>query len=94
MKFISLLIALTALLLSSGCAPDASKVCSHLSEVYKGNVDPPGYLSEQSRCIEHFEMRKKQYGVNSYRREVECILGSTRVFDVKDCTEKENRKMK
>jgi len=94
MKFALLLVGLTVALFSTACAPEPSKVCAHLSEIYKDNVDPPGYMQNSKRCAEHFELRKKQHGVNSYRREVECMLSTHRLFELKECSEKEDRRMR
>src|SRR5690606_28943286 len=92
MKFTLLLVGLTVVSFSTACAPEPAKVCSHLSEVFKDNVDPHSYMADSSRCAEHFEFRKKQHGVNSYRREVECILATHRIFEIKECAEKEDRR--
>lgn len=92
MKFALLLVSLTVVLFASACAPEPSVVCAHLGEVYKDNIDPPAYMASEDKCAEHFEMRKKRNGVNSYRREVECMLGTTRLFEIKECTEIEDFK--
>ena len=81
--------------LVSGCAPDANEVCEHLEKVYKNYAsEPPGYMRSRDACMDYFERRKKQRGVNSYRREVECIQQSTKMFDINVCSEKEDQRMK
>lgn len=90
MKIASVLVGMVTLLLVSGCAPEEGKVCAHLASIYKGHMDPPKYLAEKHLCVEHFAGRKKRHGVNSYRREAECILASNKVYDARECIEKED----
>jgi hypothetical protein len=90
MKIASVLVGIVTLLLVSGCAPEEGKVCAQLANVYQGHMDPPKFLKERATCVEHFAARKKRHGVNSYRREAECILAATKVYDARECSEKED----
>ncbi|MEZ4458507.1 MAG: hypothetical protein R3E66_02025 [bacterium] len=83
-----------AVTLLTGCAPDPNDLCAHLEKMYKTAVDPPAFLKSRDACIENFEMRKKRNGVNSYRREAECILNARKVFDTRECTAKEDHRMR
>ncbi len=84
----------TILLTATGCAPDPNDVCAHLEKVYKNYDDKPGYMRDRDACVEYYLRRKKQRGVNSYRREVECLQASTKMFDINRCGEKEDQRMK
>lgn len=75
---------------ASGCAPDAEKVCKHLMKVYEKSMDKPRYLEDLDKCTASYEAKKKRRGVNSYRREVECILGSSTSFNVRKCVKAED----
>ncbi len=82
-----------AALLLSSCAPDPSDTCEHLEELYKNSAEPPAYLKSRDACMELFNSRKKRHGVNSYRRESECILKTKKMFNVRECmTKEDNRK--
>lgn len=94
MKHIFPVIVLVAATFLAGCAPDPDDVCAHLEKMYKMAVDPPAYLKSRDTCTENFEARKRRHGVNSYRREAECILNAKKVFDVRDCTAKEDYRMR
>lgn len=76
--------------LFAGCAPEEEAVCKHMMDVYGDKADKPLYLSEMPPCIEHMQQQKKRHGVNSYRREVECILSVNTAYKIRTCQDKEN----
>ncbi len=67
-------------------------VCDHMMEVMKNDAEKPGYLSDDDKCESRMEKTKTRYGVNSYRREVECILGSTTAYKIRTCLEVEKKR--
>lgn len=87
-----LVIAGLGLLMLAGCAPDEKEVCQHLMKVYEGDASAPGYLEDIDKCVEAYKGKKERRGVNSYRREVECILGVDTVYKVRRCVEEEDRR--
>ncbi len=87
-----ILIAGLGFMMLAGCAPDEEDVCKHLMKVYEGDSEKPGYLEDLDKCVESYQGKKKRRGVNSYRREVECILGVDTVYKVRRCIEKENKR--
>ena len=92
MKKATFLAAGLALMLLAGCAPEEEEVCKHLIQVYGDDADRPGYLDSLDQCVESYQGKKSRRGVNSYRREVECILGSDTVYQIRRCVEKENKR--
>lgn len=89
-----LTIAGVALTLLGGCAPPPDEVCEHLAAVYGDAEGKPSYLRDHDSCVAKFNRGKKSRGVNSYRREVECILASTKKYDIRECTAKEIKRTK
>lgn len=92
MKSVKYMIAGLGMLLLASCAPDEEKVCKHLIKVYGDDADKPRFLEDIDKCVESYKGKKKRRGVNSYRREVECVLGSETVYKVRRCMEKENKR--
>ncbi len=87
------LVFVGAAMLLSSCAPDPNDTCAHLEELYKNSAEPPAYLKSREACTELFNSRKKRNGVNSYRRESECILKTKKLFNIRECmTKEDNRK--
>jgi len=80
------------ILVAAGCAPDEKLLCQHLQEVYEGQADQPNYLQDIDQCIEFQEKKKKRRGVNSYRREAECVLAADTVYVVRRCEQKETNR--
>jgi predicted transcriptional regulator len=73
-----------------GCAPDANKVCKKMEEVYKVSPgEAPGFLKVRDSCVASFEGKRSRRGVNSYRREADCILAATRPYEITKCMETE-----
>ena len=92
MKRLIQLVATTALVsLAASCAPDAGPVCDHLQKVMEGDNDRPSWLDTDDKCHERYDNVKNRYGVNTYRREVECILASDTAFQIRKCMKKEDR---
>lgn len=87
-----LLVGGGVVLMVAGCAPEEQSLCEHMLEVYQGDPETPGYLSDLDACVEHYQDQKKRRGVNSYRREAECILGVDTVYNIRTCLKKENKR--
>ena len=94
MKFVTPILVVAASTFLTGCAPDTNDLCAHLEGMYKNAVDPPAFLKSRDACVDNFDHRKRRNGVNSYRREAECILNARKVFDVRECTAKEDHRMR
>jgi hypothetical protein len=80
------------LVATTACAPDEHDVCEHMMKVYANDTDRPKFLDDADSCAESFRTKKTRRGVNSYRREVECILGSDTVYKIRRCMEAENKR--
>lgn len=78
--------------LATGCAPEEKGVCEHEMKVYGEAIDKPTYLNSMDACIDAYANKKKRRGVNSYRREVECVLASDTQYKIRTCQDKEERR--
>lgn len=78
--------------LVTGCAPEATEVCNHAIKIMESDPDRPGWLDDVDKCTDRMEGVKKRHGVNSYRREVECLLGVDTSYKVRTCIETEERR--
>jgi hypothetical protein len=86
----NLLAACTGALLLMGCAPDPGDVCAKMEKVFQVNpTEAPAFLKSRNDCVASFESKKSRRGVNSYRREAECILASSKPYEITQCMEKE-----
>ncbi len=87
---ITLIATCFSALMLMGCAPDPNEVCANMEKVFKVSPDQPPFLKSRSDCVESFERKKSRRGVNSYRREAECLLAATRPYEMNQCMEKES----
>lgn len=79
-----------SVLFLTGCAPDPNDVCAKLEEIFKiSPEDKPALLSTRDECTASFARKKAKNGVNSYRREAECILAAKRPYEATTCIERE-----
>lgn len=94
MKQIILPVAIALLALSSltACAPEEAEVCKHVVETMSTDNDRPTWMDHKDNCVEHMKNTKKRYGVNSYRREVQCFLESNTSFKIRTCIDTEARR--
>lgn len=86
---LALILFSLSVLVLTGCAPDPGDVCAKLESIYSQSPDKPAFLKTRDECVESFERKKSKNGVNSYRREAECILSVTRPYAATECMEKE-----
>lgn len=91
-KSVAKFAAAFVVLLAIGCAPEEKALCQHMQKVYKGQADQPTYLKDMDQCIAFQEKKKKRRGVNSYRREAECILAADTAYVIRRCEEKEKNR--
>lgn len=76
----------------AGCAPEEEGVCEHEMKVYGDDPSAPTYLKSMDACVEAYKKKQKRRGVNSYRREVECILGVDTQYEIRRCQEAETKR--
>ena len=74
------------------CAPEEEGVCKHEMKVYDGDPSAPSYLKSIDACVEAYEKKQKRRGMNSYRREVECILSVDTQYAIRRCQETEAKR--
>lgn len=94
MNRILTVVIIGAATLLTACAPDPNDICAHLEKTYKNAVDQPAFLKSRDACVQNFDARKRRHGVNSYRREAECILSAKKSFDIRECSAKEDHRMR
>lgn len=73
------------LTLSAGCAPESDEACKHMIELMKNDPERPGFLKDMDTCNRRMDGVKRQFGVNNYRREVECALEATTAYKLRQC---------
>ncbi len=76
----------------SGCAPEEEAYCKHIMAIYEGDDDVPNELQDMQSCIEHQQDKKARRGVNSYRREAECVLATDTIYGVRKCIQREEKR--
>ena len=76
---------------TTGCAPDAGEQCDHYMEVFKTDPERPAWTEDYDRCVERMENVKSRWGVNSYRREVECSKTANTSYKLRQCIEGEEK---
>jgi len=66
-------------------------LCTHMMDTFKDYGDAPKYLESMDKCQERMEKVQKRYGVNSYRREAECLNAADTPYQMRQCFEKEGK---
>ena len=81
-----------AVSLLAGCAPDPTEACDHMIAVMADDPEKPTFLQDDDKCHKRMESIKVRYGVNSYRREIECALQATTGYQLRTCFATEERR--